>query len=126
MAPAGRYTPASQRARRAGPMERLKGVDASFLYMETRDMHMHTVGTVVIDPATMSGGYAFAKIKELLAGRLHLMAPFRRRLVMVPFDLAHPVWIEDPDFDLDFHVHRRGLPQPGTMHELADLVGDFA
>jgi diacylglycerol O-acyltransferase / wax synthase len=107
-------------------MERLKGVDASFLYMETRDMHMHTVGTVVIDPATMPGGYAFAKIKELLASRLHLMAPFRRRLVMVPFDLAHPVWIEDPDFDLEFHVHRRGLPQPGTMHELAELVGDFA
>ena len=107
-------------------MERLKGVDASFLYMETRDMHMHTVGTVIIDPATMPGGFAFSKIKDLIAARLHLMAPFRRRLVNVPLGLAHPVWIEDPDFDLDFHVRRRGLPQPGTMHELAELVGDFA
>lgn len=107
-------------------MQRLKGVDASFLYMETRDMHTHTVGTVIIDPATMPGGFAFQKIKDLIAGRLHLMPPFRRRLVTVPFDLAHPVWIEDPDFDLDYHVHRRGLPQPGTMHELAELVGDFA
>jgi WS/DGAT/MGAT family acyltransferase len=107
-------------------VQRLKGVDASFLFMETPDMHMHTVGTVIIDPATMSGGYAFAKIKDLLASRLHLMAPFRRRLVTVPFDLGLPVWIEDPSFDLDYHVHRRGLPQPGTMHELAELVGDFA
>ena len=107
-------------------MERLKGVDASFLYMETRDMHMHTVGTVIIDPATMPGGFAFPKIKELLANRIHLMPPFRRRLITVPFDLAHPVWIEDPEFDLEYHVHRRGLPQPGTMHELAELVGDFA
>jgi diacylglycerol O-acyltransferase len=107
-------------------MERLKGVDASFIYMETPDMHMHTVGTVVLDPSTMPGGYSFGAVKQLIADRLHLLRPFRRRLVTVPFHLAHPVWIEDPDFDLDSHVHRRGLPQPGTMHELAELVGDFA
>jgi diacylglycerol O-acyltransferase len=107
-------------------MDRLKGVDASFIYMETPDMHMHTVGTVLLDTSTMSGGYSFGAVKQLISERLHLLPPFRRRLVAVPFHLAHPVWIEDPDFDLDLHVHRRGLPQPGTMHELAELVGDFA
>jgi diacylglycerol O-acyltransferase / wax synthase len=57
---------------------------------------------------------------------MHLLAPFRRRLVPVPFDLGHPVWIEDPDFDLEAHVHRGAVRSPGTMRELADAVADIA
>ncbi|MDQ6696248.1 MAG: wax ester/triacylglycerol synthase family O-acyltransferase [Actinomycetota bacterium] len=107
-------------------MRRLAGMDASFYYMETPSAHMHVVGTLVLDPTDAPGGYSFAKVRHLLESRLHLLEPFRRRLVPVPFDLDHPVWIEDPDFDLDDHLHRIGAPAPGTMHELAEIVGDIA
>ena len=66
----------------------------------------------IYDPSTMPGGYSFEKLKELIADRLHLVPPFRRRLVEVPFQLHHPVWVEDPDFDLDYHVRRIGCPAP--------------
>jgi WS/DGAT/MGAT family acyltransferase len=57
---------------------------------------------------------------------MHLLEPFRRRLVTVPFNLSHPVWIEDPDFDIENHVHRTAVRDPGTMRELAEIVGDIA
>jgi WS/DGAT/MGAT family acyltransferase len=71
------------------------------------------------------GGYSFQKVKDVIAERLHLLPPFRRRLVSIPFELHHPLWIEDPDFDLDYHVRRAGLPKPGGLDELAELAGDF-
>jgi WS/DGAT/MGAT family acyltransferase len=107
-------------------MERLSGMDASFLYMETPDMHAHVIGTILVDPSTVPGGYSFAAIKQMLADRIHLLAPFRRRVMEVPFSLAHPVWIEDPDFELDHHVHRIGAPGKGTLEDLAEVVGDVA
>ena len=94
-------------------MERLTGLDATFLYLEKPTNHMHVAMTMVIDPSTMPGGYSFDKIKELIGVRLHLVPPFRRRLVEVPFRLHHPVWVEDPDFDLDYHIRRIGAPGPG-------------
>src|SRR5688500_9160495 len=100
-------------------MQRLSGLDAGFLYMETSSMHMHVASTVVFDPSTVPGGYSFEKVKELVRSRLHLLPPFRRRLVTIPFELHHPLWIEDPDFDLDYHVRRAGLPAPGGKEELA-------
>jgi WS/DGAT/MGAT family acyltransferase len=107
-------------------MERLSGLDASFLYFETPTNHMHVAAVMVFDPSTMPGGYSFERVKEFIAGRLHLIPQFRRRLVPVPFNLAHPIWIEDPNFDLDYHVRRVGAPTPGGPHELADLAGDIA
>ncbi len=107
-------------------MKRLSGMDASFLYMETPSAHSHVVGTIVLDPSTSPDGYSFEKVVQLLRDRLHLLEPFRRRLVTVPFQLSHPVWIEDPDFDLENHVHRTAVRPPGTMHELAEIVGDIA
>jgi WS/DGAT/MGAT family acyltransferase len=107
-------------------MERMSGLDASFLYFETPNMHMHVVATIVFDPATMQGGYSFEKIKARIAERLHLAAPLRRRLASVPFRLDHPVWVEDADFDLDYHVRRIGSPVPGTEQELAEVVADIA
>ena len=108
-------------------MERLSGMDASFLYMETPDMHAHVVGTAILDPSTMAtGGSFYDRIRQTLADRIHLLPPFRRRVVQVPFQLSHPVWIEDPDFDLDAHVHRIALPSPGSQQELAEVVGDIA
>jgi diacylglycerol O-acyltransferase len=107
-------------------MERLSGMDASFLYMETSDMHMHVVGTLLLDPSTMTGSSVFENVKQMLAERIHMLPPFRRRLVEVPFHLSHPIWIEDADFDLDAHVHRIAAPSPGSLKELAEIVGDIA
>ncbi len=105
-------------------MQRLTGLDATFLYLETPTMHMHVAGTAVFDPSTVPGGYAFHKVKELVESRLHLLPPFRRRLVTIPFELHHPLWIEDPDFDIDYHVRRAALPAPGGPEELAEFAAD--
>ncbi|CAN5807452.1 wax ester/triacylglycerol synthase family O-acyltransferase [soil metagenome] len=107
-------------------MERLTGLDAGFLYMETPTLHMHTLKISIIDPSTVPGGYSFGRVKEELGRRMHLLPPFRRRLVEVPFRLHHPVWIEDPDFDLDWHVRRVAVPAPGGKTELCELISDIA
>lgn len=107
-------------------MERMRGMDASFFYLETPDQHMHVVGTLILDPSTMPGGYSFETIKQTFAERLHLLPPFRRRPVFVPFSLGHPVWVEDPDFDIDQHMHRIGAPAPGSLEDLAEIVGHIA
>jgi diacylglycerol O-acyltransferase / wax synthase len=105
-------------------MQRLSGMDASFLYMETPSMHTHVVGVLVLDPS--DGSYSYERVVNLIRSRLHKLLPFRRRLAWVPFSLTHPVWINDPDFDLEAHIHHIAVPAPGTMHELAEVVGDIA
>ena len=107
-------------------MERLSGLDATFLYLETPTHHMHVAMTMVLDPATMPGGYSFEKLKAFIRSRLHVVPLFHRRLAEVPFRLNHPVWVEDPDFDLDYHVRRIGAPSPGGRRELAELAGQIA
>ncbi|MBI2168124.1 MAG: wax ester/triacylglycerol synthase family O-acyltransferase [Actinobacteria bacterium] len=107
-------------------MQRMTGLDAGFLHMETRTLHMHTLKIAIVDPSTVPGGYTFAKVKDVLAARLHLLPPFRRRAVKVPLNLHHPVWIEDPDFDLGRHLRRIGCPAPGGMEELAEVISDIA
>ena len=104
-------------------MQRLTGLDASFLYLETPSSHMHVAGLMILDPSTTEGGVDLDRVKEVYGKRLHLAPPFRRRLVEVPFGLHHPLWIEDPDFDLDFHIRSTALPAPGTRDQLATLVG---
>jgi WS/DGAT/MGAT family acyltransferase len=104
----------------------LTGLDASFLYLETRTSHMHVASAIVLDPSTAPDGtLTLARLKSYITDRLHLGAPFRRRLVQVPLRLDHPVWIEDPDFDIDYHVRRAALPTPGGMAELGEFMGDF-
>ena len=95
-------------------MQRLTGLDASFLYMETPSSHMHVAGLMIFDPSTAPGGCSFDEVKDVYATRLHLAPPFRRRLVEVPFGLHHPLWIEDPDFDLDFHIRHIAVPRPAA------------
>src|SRR5438067_7312731 len=107
-------------------MERMSGLDASFLYFETPNMHMHVVGVIVFDPSTSPLGYDFDMVKEMLRNRMHLIPQFRRKLAPVPFNIHHPVWVEDGEFDLDYHVHRVGCPAPGSERDLAELVGDIA
>ena len=107
-------------------MERLSGLDASFLYNETPTLHMHTLKYAVLDVTTVPGGYDIERFRHELASRLHLLPPFRRRVVEVPGGLHHPVWIEDPDFDLDYHVRRVGVPPPGGRREMDEVISEIA
>lgn len=101
-------------------MQRLSGLDALFLYLETPSSHMHVTGVYLLEPG--ASGLSFDTVRERVRSRLPLAAPFRRRLVEVPLRLGHPMWVEDAGFDLDFHLRRACLPRPGGMAELADFV----
>jgi WS/DGAT/MGAT family acyltransferase len=107
-------------------MQRLTGLDASFLYLETPSSHMHVAGLMILDPSSVEGGITLEDVKAVYGARLHLAPPFRRRLVEVPFGLHHPLWVEDPDFDLDYHIRATALPSPGTPEQLSTLVGRLA
>lgn len=106
-------------------MQRLSGLDATFLYFETPTNHLHVSAVMIFDPSTTPGGYSFDQVKEFIRGRLHLVPQFRQRLATVPFNLHHPVWFEDPEFDLDYHVRRIAVPSPGGPEELGALASDI-
>lgn len=106
-------------------MQRLTGLDATFLYLETKNNHMHVGGVEIFDPSTVPGGYSFEKFRALVEERLPRLPPFRRRLAEIPFQIHHPLWVEDPEFDLDYHLRRAALPAPGGYPELAEFAEDF-
>jgi WS/DGAT/MGAT family acyltransferase len=103
-------------------MQRLTGLDATFLYMETPTMPMHVASLLVLDPAADDHEWSYDDIVRVYRERLHLAPPFRRRLVTIPFELHHPLWIEDPDFDLEWHVRHIAVPPPGTKEQLETLA----
>ncbi|HEY4397319.1 MAG TPA: wax ester/triacylglycerol synthase family O-acyltransferase [Acidimicrobiia bacterium] len=105
-------------------MQRLDGMDASFLYLDTPTAPLQVGMTCLFDPSTAPDGYSFAKVRRLVEDRLHLIPPFRRRLVEVPAQLHRPGWIDDPDFDLDQHLHETRLPAPGGISELQQFAAD--
>jgi diacylglycerol O-acyltransferase len=104
----------------------MRGIDAGYLYMETPTIHMHTLKVGVLDTSHAAGGYTFDRFVEELAARLHLLPPFRRRIVRVPLGLHHPMWIEDPAFDIRRHVFREVAPSPGSQEQLDDVVARIA
>lgn len=106
-------------------MRRMSGIDAAFLYGETEAWHMHVSAVMIADPSTAPGGFSFERLKELTRQRLHLVPQFRWRLVEVPFGLDRPGWVEDPDFDVDAHIRRIGVPAPGGPEQLGNLIGDL-
>ena len=107
-------------------MEPMIGLDAKFLYSDTRTVHMHTLKVAVFDMSGVPGGYSYDALVEQFGRRLDRLPPFRRRAVPVPWGLGHPVWVEDPDFDLRNHVTRRTVADPGGERELAAVVADVA
>jgi diacylglycerol O-acyltransferase len=106
-------------------MKRLSGLDAAFLAVETEQWPTHVACITVFDPADCPGGYHIDRFKQSLADRLHLLPPLRWRLVDPPLSLGRPHWIEDPDFDLDWHIRRIGLPAPGGREELAEICTEI-
>jgi len=107
-------------------VEPMVGLDAKFLYSETPTAHMHTLKVAVFDVGSVPGGVSFEDLEASLAQRLDRLPPLRRRVVPVPLALGHPVWIEDPDFELRRHVRHRTLDPPGGDRELAALVAHIA
>jgi diacylglycerol O-acyltransferase len=107
-------------------MQRLSGLDASFLYLETPTQVLHICGLLTLDGSTMPGGYDFERFKQKLAERVRLIPAFRRKLHNPLWNLSHPVWVEDEDFDLERHVHRIGVPAPGDRRELGELCAHIA
>jgi diacylglycerol O-acyltransferase len=107
-------------------MRRLTAADAMFLYNELPTQHMHTLKLAIFDHSTAPSPYSFEHEKEKLAGRLDRLPPLRWLTVETPLGLNHPVWLEDPDFDLDYHMRRAAVPAPGGPRELCALVEEIA
>ncbi len=104
-------------------MERMAGVDAGYLYMETPTMHMHTLKIAVLEPTE---GFTFERFVDELGERLDGLPPMQQRVLPVPFQLNHPLWIRDHEIDLSQHVFRHVLPAPGGMRELEAAIGEIA
>ena len=84
---------------------------------------MHVAGLVILDPKTRPDGVLRAgDLASLIEDRIHLVPRFRQKAVFPPFGLGRPVWVDDQDFDVDFHLRRAALPAPGGKKELADFV----
>jgi len=98
-------------------MEELSGLDASFLYLETSKIPMHIGGVAILE-----GSLSFDDFKQFVADRLHTVDKLTQKLVTVPFSLDRPYWVEDPDFDINMHLHRTALPRPGGWKELRYLA----
>jgi diacylglycerol O-acyltransferase len=107
-------------------MQRLSGLDASFLYLETAKQPLHVCSILELDTSTMPGGYTFDRLRDALGLRIKAMPEFREKLADNRFNLDHPVWVDDKDFDVDRHLHRIGLPPPGGRDELAQICGHIA
>lgn len=106
-------------------MLRLSGQDAYFLYQETPTTPMHTLKILVGRPGGERAP-AFSEIKQAISASLDAMPGFRRRIIGVPFGLHHPVAIEDPEFDINLHVHRLGAPAPGGSPELDEVIAQIS
>ncbi len=105
-------------------MKRLSGMDAMFLSMEGTEWPQHTLGLMILDPSD-APGFDFEHLRDHLDRRLPYLPSFRRRIQEVPLGLDRPVWVDDPAFKLDYHIHRAALPAPGGERELADVAGEI-
>jgi diacylglycerol O-acyltransferase len=104
-------------------MRQLTSLDAQFIASEDGRTHGHVSSVAVLDPSTTSSGeLSLHDITRVFAQRLHLLPPLRWRLVDVPLGLDHPYWLDDPHFDLEFHVRELRLPPPGNESQLAEQV----
>lgn len=100
-------------------MKQLQGMDASFVALETRNSPMHIGSLLIYNPATAPGGFVrYKDILRFFESRMQLSRTMRQRLVRVPFDLDYPYWVEDKDFDLEYHVRHVALPKPGDWRQL--------
>jgi len=101
--------------------DRLSALDVSFLYLEEPTTPMHVGGVAVFQPP--DEGFDYDKLVALIEQRISLVPRYRQKIKWVPGHLASPVWVDDADFDVTFHVRRSALPRPGSNAQLRELVG---
>ena len=103
-------------------MHHLTSMDAAFLHLETPEMPMHVGSLMLFElPKGYQGDY-YEDVKAMIGKRLHIAAILGRKLATMPFELAEPVWIDDDDIDIGYHVRSLTLRRPGTMEQLDQLV----
>jgi Wax ester synthase-like Acyl-CoA acyltransferase domain len=107
-------------------VKRLNGMDAMLLYSETPNLHTHTLKVAVIDATDFNGEFTFEVFRQTVQRRLHMLDPLRYRLVDIPAKMHHPMWMENCDVDLDYHLRRVKVPAPGGRRELDEIIGDIA
>jgi diacylglycerol O-acyltransferase / wax synthase len=98
--------------------DRLTGLDSSFLHLEDGPAHMHVASTLVFEGPTPD----YVEFREHIRSRLHLVPRFRQKLRFVPYGQGRPVWVDDPQFNLDYHVRHTALPEPGSEQQLRTLA----
>ena len=103
-------------------MKHLSIVDGAFLHLESAEMPMHVGSLHLFEPPAHYKGNFYEAVKEHIARRMHLAPVFTRKLALMPFDLANPVWIHDDDIDLDYHIRYLVLPKPGSFAQLEALA----
>jgi diacylglycerol O-acyltransferase / wax synthase len=99
--------------------DRLSGLDSSFLHLEDGATHMHVAGAAILEGRAP----AYDDLTEHILSRLHLVPRYRQRLAFVPFGQGRPVWVDDPHFNVAFHVRHTALPSPGGDEQLKRLCG---
>ncbi|MBA3309758.1 MAG: wax ester/triacylglycerol synthase family O-acyltransferase [Nocardioidaceae bacterium] len=104
-------------------MQQLSSLDAQFLNVETSTTVGHVGSLILLDPSgAPDGALTLDGLRDVLEPRLHLAPPLRQRLVNVPLGLGRPYWVDDPDFDIEFHLRELGLPRPGDETQLGEQV----
>ncbi len=103
-------------------MNHLSGLDAMFLHVESPEMPMHVGSLNVLDLPAGYAGEFYEDAKNFVAQRMHLADVFTRKLALMPFDLSNPVWVDDEDVDLDYHIRHVTLPKPGSNRQLQQYV----
>src|SRR6476659_1504011 len=98
--------------------DRLTGLDSSFLHMEREGAHMHVASTALFEGPPPS----HEEFREHIRSRLHLVPRFRQKLRFVPYGQGRPVWVDDPQLNLDYHVRHTALPEPGSEEQLRTLA----
>jgi diacylglycerol O-acyltransferase / wax synthase len=107
-------------------MQRLTGLDAFFLYMETPTQPLNVCCILELDTSTMPGGYTYGRFRSALAKRVKALPEFRMKLADNQLNVDHPVWVDDENFELRRHLQRVGVPAPGGRRELAEICGYIA
>jgi diacylglycerol O-acyltransferase / wax synthase len=103
-------------------MQQLTGLDAAFLALETANTTGHVGGVCMLDPREAPQPLDLARLTEVLAERLPLVPVLRRKLLNVPLGLDQPYWVDDPDFDIEYHIREIALPRPGSEAQLTEQV----
>jgi diacylglycerol O-acyltransferase len=103
-------------------LDRLTSTDASFLHQEGPESHMHIGGLLLFEgPAP-----AFSEYLDHVRGRLHLVPRYRHKLATPPLEAGRPLWVDDPNFNLEYHVRHTALPSPGSEEQLFLLTSRIA